>query len=790
MTPLRHTLFLLLFVTACGVDGPGIAGDDVALEPATRAVSQLRCVVALGDDVAPVVRQRLLELLRQVPELEVEQVSAETDVRGLGADVAFGFGDTAVTRLLISRTQVTRLGSEGYVIAGDAPSRVFAAWGNARGTTRGATLGNGFGAYALLEHLGFEFLHPLAPRAPGSLRPVESFTVEEKPALALRGIHLHTMHPIELTHVLNGWGPGGPEDAEGFAALTGEWSLYLEWLLANRQNTVEWVLLEADAWLSFSRSDERRDRLALLNAMADKWGVTTLASAGLRLRQQHGFRLIPDGGDAEAQHAQLRASVDWLALAGFDGVSTEAGTSEFTHEAAELMLSTMDELTRYTHEQYGMPAFIKVHASTGQNVPGYVDPVSGGELNINFLPYYADPRLAVLPHTVQHYGIDDPAPTYGNNDFTGMLKFARAAAEKRPVVWYPETAYWVSFDVDVPLFLPVYAERRVHDLRLMASEGVALDGQMLFSSGWEWGYWLNDVVAARAAWDPRDDALSDADAFADILREVFVGSTDALVNALVGVAAHQHALLILGQHGGAAPASVVRRNGQAYLQGFEAFDDVADLASDLGVFSRLRTQPDKLGLVELRNPFHAAPMVDDIDDLLRAMERTFAMDAAALESLAASDARAADLGVAMRMTALRSEQVHSLYSFADGRGRVHLANARRALDRALVLARGYTYRADAERLAGWGPNPTAYRFGYLWTARTLYYWFRDEAKADVAPVSPCYLNILDFFEIGFGEGLDGMAADVARTLSAMPGVSALTACLVDPLDEPRLGDWR
>ena len=25
---------------------------------------------------------------------------------------------------------------------------------------------------------------------------------------------------------------------------------------------------------------------------------------------------------------------------------------------------------------------------------------------------------------------------------------------------------------------------------------------MNFDSGWEWGYWLNDVVTARASWDP------------------------------------------------------------------------------------------------------------------------------------------------------------------------------------------------------------------------------------------------------------------------------------------------
>ena len=29
-----------------------------------------------------------------------------------------------------------------------------------------------------------------------------------------------------------------------------------------------------------------------------------------------------------------------------------------------------------------------------------------------------------------------------------------------------------------------------------------MDGQMNFDSGWEWSYWLNDVITARANWDP------------------------------------------------------------------------------------------------------------------------------------------------------------------------------------------------------------------------------------------------------------------------------------------------
>lgn len=83
---------------------------------------------------------------------------------------------------------------------------------------------------------------------------------------------------------------------------------------------------------------------------------------------------------------------------------------------------------------------IKVHCSTGQVADGYPDPVTGKPINFNMLPHHADKRLGVLPHTVQHYGLTDPAPTYGNTNFGYMRNFLREEVGTRPVVYYPETA--------------------------------------------------------------------------------------------------------------------------------------------------------------------------------------------------------------------------------------------------------------------------------------------------------------------------------------------------------------
>ncbi|MBC7052042.1 hypothetical protein G6O46_23830, partial [Salmonella enterica subsp. enterica serovar Enteritidis] len=88
------------------------------------------------------------------------------------------------------------------------------------------------------------------------------------------------------------------------------------------------------------------------------------------------------------------------------------------------------------------------------------------------------------------------------------------------------------------------------------------------------------------------------------------------------VVAAEQELLIEGRVNGAKPASIVQRNGQAYLQGWETWDDVSKLGS--GKLPLTMTQPDKLGLVDMRNPAHSGPGYSaEIEPLLAAMETRF-----------------------------------------------------------------------------------------------------------------------------------------------------------------------
>ena len=146
------------------------------------------------------------------------------------------------------------------------------------------------------------------------------------------------------------------------------------------------------------------------------------------------------------------------------------------------------------------------------------------------------------------------------------------------------------------------------------------------------------------------------------------------------------------------------------------------------------------------------------------------------------------------MTALRARQVHALYDWVDGTFDAdpawlaeRIATARGALDEAVELVAEHEadYRVDPDRIAGWGENPTAYRFAYLWTVRSLFYWWRDEAKAVLAPVNPCYLNIIDPVIVGFGEGTYADASSIAADVfDTIPGLGGAAECLAPPVDEP------
>lgn len=765
--------------------------------PVAPAALDHQVGVAFGADVPAAVKARVLGHLRAVvPDLL--EITPEAEPTLANGALHLGFGTTATA---------TRLGVPADVPADEEAFAVRSETltGGQRAVALGAgSRANGYAAYALLEELGFAFLHPLAPTRPPTLSALrQDLFLKEAPRWKKREIHLHTQHPLELTELLQGWGEAGPDDAAGFERMLPEWDSYLEWMLANRQNGVEWFLLYADSWKQFADGPVRAQRLRELVQRTHDFSLRAGIDVPIVFAQQHAFNLLRNQGELADEIAEMQQHLDYVLGCGFDFMGIESGTSEFTAPDPDRMLAWMNAVTDYADEKYNVLVSVKVHASTGQKAEGYVDPQTGEPLNFNMLPHYADPRLGVLPHTVQHYGLGDPAPTYGNTDFGYIRDFIHQEVGQRPVLWYPESAYWVSFDVDVPLFLPIYAERRLSDLRLLQADenanrmsvpGAKMDGQLLFSSGWEWGYWLNDVIAARAAWNPGSDTSGPQAAFAEALRPALrvFGAASAQVSALIEDTVDAEArLLIHGEVNGVRPANIAMRNGQAYLQGWETWDDVSKLSTDLPVTLPM-TQPDKLGLVDMRNPAHGGPKYTaEIEPLLAAMDAEFGALSARAETLRASIPAHAkplfdDLADAAKMTALRARQVHGLYRYVDGyfdtpmsERLPHLQSARAALDAAAVVVAGREpqYRVPAARIASWRPNPTAYAFNYLWTVHSTFFWWRDEGKAVDAPLFPCYLNIINPVDIAFGEGF---GTDAARFIGDFLSDDQQRGCLAEP----------
>ncbi len=787
-------------------------------------------IVQFGDDVAESVRIRVEDHLQEASTEPVEVIDAGVAVEEFdGRDVlAIGFGDTEITRALIERSELETVGDEGYVLrsgsVGEAnPAIAVDAEGMARNEV--SNVGTNYGVYALLEELGFGFLHPLEPTPPLAIAG-EPPTVDRStsPRWPVRGLQLHTMHPLELTELLQGWGPEGPDDKAGWEAMLDEWDVFLEWMVANGQNQVHWVWLAAHSWMDFADSDERIERIARVVKRAHGFGIDVGVHLPLRLQQQNAGRLIRSEGSLEDEIRQIEEGVAHMMEAGFNYLATKPGTTEFTAVEDKRMLEWMNALAITADEDHDAPVYIKVHASTGQYADDFEDPTTGEAINFNFLPHYADSRLGVMPHTVQHYSLSDPAPTYGNEDFSEIRRFLNEQAGSRPTVWHPETSYWVSFDNDVPLFLPVYASRRVHDLRLLAGDedagrmgrgehaGATMDGQLTFSSGWEWGYWIQEVVTARAAWDPHTEYDTDEQALEALLKpveRVFGEAGEELVQWLVDYTRVQQDLLIEGRVDGAIPDDVVRRNGQAYLQGWETWDDISHSLADLLGVEHGRMQPERVGLVEMRSrSFERAEYSDFVAPLLMEMKVRFEKLTQRLKEMgddipANALALYAEIRDAAKMTELRARQIRGLYAYVDAEengpsyegAKQYLASARDALDEAISISaqRERHYRVPAERIAAWRDNPTVYPFTYLWTVRSLFYWQRDETQAVTGARNPCLYNIIDPINVVHDDDWVSHWTDRAGgAIGWLPALSGVAQCMRAPAEEPAFlpVDWR
>lgn len=624
-------------------------------------------------------------------------------------------GDAALSASIHTAAELAEMAAESFrlrLIETNGATAIVVTGADARGLQ--------YGVYEVLEILGFRFFHPEQTYAPSLERLAfpETLDVYEAPDWGRRGYHFHTMHPIEAAEFLMKESPRHEQWAKNL----------INWLVRNKQNYWQFELLrEADF-------DNLIDYYTELLDYSHRRLVDVGVTVTWVFQQQKAWKLLPGQFGGE-QREKLKAGIDRLMQVPWDHLNLEMGSTEFTPVEDTLQLAWMNDTTAFLAATYpATEASVKVHCSTGQTAPNY------GDINYNYLVQEADPRLGAYPHTVAYFGFGDPALVYGNDNFNDLHAWLLAQIGSRKIYYYPETAYYCSFDIDVPLFLPVYPYVRYRDIALLADKG--LDGHITFTSGHEWGYWLNDWVVAKATWD------SDR-GYRDILGEfaaVFGDAAEGMRRVILGLSQDQYELLVQDNLGG-------------YLAGEDTWDELGYLFGGV-------THPKPLTFSEL---YHSDPeqIIAFQESVLVGLENQKKRYAARLEQIealrprVAPDARAwyDELVDGCRVNLYRASHAYHLYAGACWRrlyetdanpanltkAQAHFTQARaiKPMFLATMRHREPHYRYPFEYSSGWERSVTSYDYRYLYQASTAYWYIRYEKQAIDRDLNPLLMNLID-----------------------------------------------
>jgi hypothetical protein len=537
--------------------------------------------------------------------------------------------------------------------------------------------------YYGLHKLGFLFPHPRVQISPtwSAITRHCNETFKWRPSIAVRGFHLHTQHPNE-------WVSGfftGPK-------LIGVDTVL--WLARNFQNVFELELLRGPV------SDYARMMSESLK-LAHQLGMRVGLAVSFSMLQQKSYYLLPPWKvlfNYETKSTLESSTLKLLADFQVDFLTVEIGTTEFTPTSYAHTLEWLNELGAIliANKKFLMA---KVHASTNQ-----FDEEHG---NFNFTPHYADLSVGVLPHTVYFYDLtDDNTPIYGRKNFDDILKFMIEENPRRETWYFAETSYFVGMDIDVPLFLTDYLRARALDYKKIA--GLNIKGHLTFSSGQEMGYWLFDWNTALQA------------------------NSEYLGDELVG-------LRLLGED-----LAVWQKIINFQTQYFKKNQLIQVLTAE-----------NLLDELPLFGPIHDRILIRDLFSKetfltaqIRSLEDALTNAPPATEI---NEIKNTELRRMIQVTFLRMQ--HALYirkAIADRRDAskksTWLNKAMQVRESALGLMQEiekenqhYPESIVYSRIA----NPTSYGYGYGWSARTLYFWEREEGLVAGHAQNPFYHNLYD-----------------------------------------------
>jgi len=562
------------------------------------------------------------------------------------------------------------------------------------------------GLYGLLqEYFGFAFYHPRNTIIPDlSKRPqLEALEWEARPRFSKMGFHLHTQHPLELTEALL-----DPKFPNGMAMI----EEYIVWLVRNQQNYFEFNLLE---------SIDLQEWPAYAKKMVDKLherGIIAGLDLSLHMIQQKAFMLYQNPpASFKSKKKQIKKNVDLLFEADWDVWSVEFSSTEFTagkvDKKREMQLYLNELLQKKQCKLTGREHVVKKEAMMKKPKEKF---------RLNEAQKALDKSRGILSHTVMFYtATEDVAPVYENENLKHMYDLILKEKDHREIWYYPESAYWITFDNSIPMLLLPYLNARLDDILVMDS--IDVEGHLTFSSGWEWGYWLIDWSIARWSWEHQYNGEIHQAKSSEFVQDV--SAKKAFIKYF------KEALALQQQY---IKDSLLIE----YLTAMNPNDE-APWIGNMQLHPRPKWQykhlMNKVDEAVLKKVEQKIKLLQDFSDGYFKIKEKYFNSFSELSNIEQ------ELVNGLDVTALRSQhRVHTLSAIKQHR----LSKIRKTqfnLEEAIAIAKStrlaaltivreqeklYRYPLDYLTEKRWGH--TCYRFGYLYTPHNLHYWHREEEQ--------------------------------------------------------------
>jgi len=569
-----------------------------------------------------------------------------------------------------------------------------------------------FAAYALLEELGVRFFHPMQELVPelGSPFFPRGVDVHRTAMTKVRGLQPHILHPIE-------WMPSLHEPGEVNLA---EARKLIDWLVKTGQNHLQYPLMASVPW------DVLAEHSRKVAEYAHSRGVTIGAVVQMHHKAalQKNYVLVRD--DAKPAKEQLEDGLTRLMQVPWDEVELAMG--EFLTTDPEGLLAWFDISVEHLAK---IAPHVRVaaqnHCGNYENL--YVDFRGTPHTYFYHLPRFADPRLGQTVHTLFWFDLYREGGMYQHPNFDFQRRFIMEELERteRQVRYFPESAYWIATDVDVPAFLPEFIESRWVDIHRLHEETRALglrplDGHVLFSSGHEWGYWMHDYLTAKMLWEPEAP-----------LERFFSMYTSAYGSCAPKIGED------FSKFVGIQRTYLRDKKLVAYVSGEDNAVDLGALVAGVTIRELRKKFDDLVTAPEQDRVAFETSVLADLETVVRET-RPIEDDVAA--HCRGSDATLApwcnELRDGVRVVRMRVEHSILLYkailAYArqdKGEANRLLAAARAKLEEAtpVIHGRSKSFRFDVGRLTDSYANTTNYAFGYLRQGHTQCLWHRQNEQA-------------------------------------------------------------